>query len=136
MLTELGDASHRPLVLGGRPRARRADQDLQVVHGRRQRALNRGVPGDRALSQRTPHGFDRGRELGERRQLCHRRAAPKCARDFLERLGVGTGGRRAQQQSVDLLDVLAGFQDEEVEERGAWRRAHFYMFSAARFARG
>src|SRR5205823_6532872 len=59
VLTELPNTPHRPLVLGWRPGARRANQDLEIVDGRREDALDGGVPRDRALSQRTAHGFDR-----------------------------------------------------------------------------
>ncbi len=121
ILRQLTDALHGQLIFVRGPRAGRADEDLQVVDGGSERALERGIEREGASLEGPPQCLDGGRELHEHADLGHLGAAPQGACRALEGVGLQGGGSRAQQNPVELLDVLAGFQREEVEVGCAWR---------------
>ena len=67
--------------------------------------------------------LDPRRHLGEGGELGHRRAAAKGPRGALERVEVGPHVSSGEHQRVELLDVVAGFEDEEVEKTRRGRHA-------------
>ena len=113
---QLVDPRARARVVGRTPGADVPQKQLAVVHRGDERAGERRLPAGRPPSQSATDTLDAGRHLGERGQLGHRRAAAKGTSDALERFGVGRSGVGREQQRIELLDVLAGFENEEVEK--------------------
>ena len=66
--------------------------------------------------QRAADAFDPSRQLGERRNLRHRGRAAERARGALHGLGVGAGRTGVEQQPIELLDVVARFENEKLEK--------------------
>jgi hypothetical protein len=92
------------------------EQNLQIVDRGDEGASQRGFPTEGAVLQHAADALERGGDLGERTQLCHRRGAAQGARRPLERGAVRPRRAGAEQETVQLLDVLARFQDEELEK--------------------
>ncbi len=112
---QLRGARAGALLLGLAPAAGAAHQDAEVVHRRREGAAKGGGPRERPLAERAPGPF-RGRgERRDARQLGHGGGAAEGACGTRERLGVRPRRAGGAEQGVELLDVLAGFQNEEVE---------------------
>ena len=65
---------------------------FQIVDRGDDRAGQRRVPSKETILHRAPDALDRGRELGERRNLRHRRRAAQRARRALHGFAVGTYG--------------------------------------------
>ena len=123
---ELGGARRRTLVISYRPCANGSNQNLQIVDRGHERAREGRGPGNASIPQSPSHTLERRRELGEWRQLGHRRAAAQSAGIAHDGFGIRPRPRsaRAHQNPVELLDVLARFENEEVEESGRCRVRH------------
>ena len=121
---ELVDPRTGTSVVGGAPGAHVPKQELAVVHRGHEDPAQLGVPREAALAQRPADPFYSRRHLRERGQLGHRRAAAQGACGALQGFRIQLAGAASQELGVELLDVVAGFENEEVEESDGSRDRH------------
>src|SRR5689334_3050129 len=118
--SELSDPRGGALVITSRPGANGANENLQIVDRRHQRPGQRRGPLYAPLAQCPPDALEGAGQLGEGDQLGHRRAAAQSAGVAGYGFGIGSSSSRARarQNAVELLDVFARLENEEIEESG------------------
>ncbi len=113
---ELGRPRPSPRIFRRRPRPHGVQEDLEVVDRGDEGAAQRRFPAEGAILQHTADTLERRGDFGEWTELGHRRGAAQGARGPLERGAVRPRRAGAEQETVQLLDVFARFQDEEFEK--------------------
>ena len=124
MTDQLVDPRAGTHLVGIAPRAHVAQQQLAIIDAGNEDSANLCIPWQGALAERAADTLHAGRHRRECRKLRHRRTAAQRARRALERLAVDGAGRAGEEVRVELLDVIARFENEEVEKSDGGRSRH------------
>ena len=113
---EFGHPLRRARILRGSPRANGAQQDLDVVNRRDCDAADLGVPRQVAIADPAGEPLESLGDVRDARNLGHCRATAESAEGAAKGDRIwGTRGR-ARHERVEFVDVLSGFEDEEINQ--------------------
>jgi hypothetical protein len=115
---ELGGAGARLRLLDRAPVTDLVEEHLEVVHRADEGEADGGAPREGVVGEGLGHALEGAGHVGEAGELGHGGRAAQAAGVLEE--GVGARARvRAREEGVELLEALARFQHEEVQQTAA-----------------